>query len=149
MRAVIQRVKQASVSLAHKKTAEIEHGMLVFLSIDRDDSDKDVLHMADKIMDLRIFDDDQGFMNLSIKNTNGEILVVSQFTLHGDCRKGRRPSFSTAAPSEKAKRLYEDFVSHLRQQNISIKTGEFQAKMEIALINDGPVTLLLDSKKVF
>ncbi|NWF92875.1 MAG: D-tyrosyl-tRNA(Tyr) deacylase [Syntrophaceae bacterium] len=147
MRAVIQRVKSASVHVDGRVSGRIGKGLLILLGVARGDDEKDVSFMVSKLPDLRIFEDETGKFNLSLKETGGELLVVSQFTLYGDCRKGRRPSFTEAEEPTAAKALYERLVSRLREEGIPVETGEFQAKMEVHLINDGPVTLILDSKK--
>lgn len=149
MRVVVQRVKTASVTVAGRITGQINSGLLVLLGISPKDTDQDIAYLSDKIVNLRIFDDDQGLMNLSLLDVKGSILVVSQFTLYGDCRKGRRPSYSKAARPEQAKGLYEQFIQAVMGHDLPVANGEFQAMMEIHLINDGPVTLLLDSKKDF
>lgn len=149
MRAVIQRVKCADVRVGEVVTGSIGHGLLILLGVHGRDTEKDVGWMADKIINLRIFDDPQGKMNLSLRDTGGSLLVVSQFTLFGDCRKGRRPSWSQAAPPEHALALYENFVEAVRGHGIAVQTGRFQAMMDVTLTNDGPVTLLLDSHKTF
>jgi D-tyrosyl-tRNA(Tyr) deacylase len=146
MRAVIQRVKSASVYVDGRLSGKIGNGLLVFVGIGKRDGESDVSFMASKLPTLRIFEDASGKFNLSLKEVEGEVLVVSQFTLYGDCSKGRRPSFTEAEEPTTAKNLYERLVFRLREQGISIQTGEFQAKMEVHLVNDGPVTLLLDSK---
>jgi D-tyrosyl-tRNA(Tyr) deacylase len=147
MRAVIQRVKSAEVCVEDRVTGKIGKGLLVFLGVGKGDGEGDLSFLASKIPDLRIFEDDSGKFNLSLREVGGEVLVVSQFTLYGDCRKGRRPSFIEAEEPTLAKNFYEQFISKLRGQGISVQTGEFQAKMEVHLINDGPVTLLLDSRQ--
>jgi D-tyrosyl-tRNA(Tyr) deacylase len=129
-------------------SGQIKHGLLVLLGVAKGDGENDLSYMVSKIPDLRIFEDATGKFNLSLREIKGEVLVVSQFTLYGDCRKGRRPSFSDAEEPTAAKDLYERFVSRIREQGILMQTGEFQAKMEVHLINDGPVTLLLDSRQV-
>lgn len=149
MRAVVQKVSQASVMVNHETVGSIGMGFLVLLGVGSDDSEKDALYLAEKIGNLRVFPDEDGKMNLSLQDIAGEALVVSQFTLYGDCRKGRRPSFSSAAPPAEANRLYEYFAQCLRSQQIPVETGVFQAHMEVSLLNDGPVTLLLDSKGEF
>ncbi len=146
MRAVIQRVKQAKVEVANRTVGEIGNGILTFLGVGKEDTRDDADYLADKIVNLRIFEDNEGKLNLSLKDISGEILIVSQFTLYADCRKGRRPSFSLAAEPDHAQELYQYFISHVKTQGINTSTGEFQAKMEVELINDGPVTILLDSK---
>jgi len=145
MRAVVQRVKRAAVKVNEKSVGAIGPGLLVLLGVGRDDSEQDAVTLADKIVNLRIFDDDHGLMNLSLLETGGELLVVSQFTLYGDCRKGRRPSYSLAAPPAEAKNLYERFIQEVRTKNIRLATGRFQAMMEVSLTNNGPVTMLLDT----
>lgn len=149
MRAVIQRVSHAEVQVDNILTGTINHGLLVLLGVHGDDTDKDVRWLADKVINLRIFDDAAGIMNLSLLETDGSLLVVSQFTLFGDCRKGRRPSWSQAAPPETAQTIYLNFVEAVRKHGINTETGKFQADMEVKLTNDGPVTLLLDSHKKF
>ncbi len=149
MRAVVQRVKMASVEVEGEILGEIESGLVVFLGVGREDGPSDSEYLAGKIAGLRIFEDEKGLMNLSVQDLEGKILSISQFTLHGDCRKGRRPGFSGAAPPEKAEELYDLFCEKLREQNISVETGRFQAEMRIIVDNDGPVTMLLDSKKLF
>ena len=149
MRAVVQRVKSARVEVAGRITGEIEKGLLIFLGVGEGDSEKDCDYLANKIVNLRIFPDREGLMNLSLTDTGGEALVVSQFTLWGDCRKGRRPSFAKAADPQRAKELYEYFIDVLNKSGVRVATGEFQEMMDVHLVNDGPVTLLLDSSKVF
>ncbi|MFB3884700.1 MAG: D-aminoacyl-tRNA deacylase [Thermodesulfobacteriota bacterium] len=147
MRAVIQRVKSASVYVEDRLSGKIGNGLLVLIGVAKGDDESDVSFMALKLPTLRIFEDASGKFNLSLKETNGEILVVSQFTLYGDCSRGRRPSFTEAEEPAAAKNLYERLVSKLREEGLPVQTGEFQAKMEVHLVNDGPVTLLLDSRK--
>ncbi len=146
MRAVIQRVKESSVTVDNKIVGKIGKGLLVLLGVANEDKADDAEYLADKITNLRIFEDDNGKMNRSLLETGGELLVVSQFTLLGDCRKGRRPSFINAAHPEKANDLYEHFAKEVKQKGISLKTGRFRAMMEVSLINDGPVTIILESK---
>jgi D-tyrosyl-tRNA(Tyr) deacylase len=146
MRAVIQRVKSAQVYVDGRVTGKVGKGLLVLIGVGKGDGESDLSFLASKIPELRIFEDESGKFNLSLKEIGGEMLIVSQFTLYGDCRKGRRPSFTEAEEPAIAKNLYEQFISKLRQQGIVVQTGEFQAKMEVHLINDGPVTLLLDSR---
>jgi len=146
MRAVIQRVKSAAVYVDGRSAGEIGKGLLVLAGVGRGDEEKDASYMASKLPDLRIFEDASGKFNLSLKEVGGSMLVVSQFTLYGDCRKGRRPSFIDAAEPAEARSLYEQLVLKLKEQGIPVATGEFQAKMEVHLINDGPVTILLDSR---
>ncbi len=145
MRAVIQRVTASDVQVDHEIVGRIGSGLLVLLGISRSDEQKDADYLADKVVHLRIFEDDEGKMNRSLLETRGEVLVVSQFTLLGDCRKGRRPSFVEAAPPERAEQLYEYFVDQLRLKGTTVCTGQFQAKMAVSLVNDGPVTLILES----
>lgn len=149
MRAVVQRVTQASVSVADRCTGKIDAGMVILLGVGQEDTATDARALADKVVNLRIFDDDQGQMNRSLAETGGAVLVVSQFTLFGDCRKGRRPSYASAARPEMARPLYELFIDEVRARNVTVATGEFQAMMTVTLANDGPVTLLLDSRKLF
>ena len=146
MKAVIQRVKSAEVLVDDRVSGKIEKGLLVFLGVGKGDSESDISFLSSKIPELRIFEDESGKFNLSLKEIGGEMLVVSQFTLYADCRRGRRPSFTDAEEPGTAKHLYEQFVSRVREQGITVQTGEFQAKMEVHLINDGLVTLLLDSR---
>ncbi len=145
MRAVVQRVNSSSVRIDAKMVAQIGAGILVFLGVGVHDSTKDADYLAQKISNLRIFEDEKGKMNRSLIETGGDMLVVSQFTLLADCRKGRRPSFVQAAPPEKASQLYEHFVTRVRQKGIEVATGRFQAMMAVSLINHGPVTLILES----
>jgi len=147
LRAVVQRVSQASVCVEGQICGAIGPGLLVLLGVGKEDSALDAVLLADKIANLRIFDDEQGLMNLSLLEVQGEMLVVSQFTLFGDCRKGRRPSYSTAAPPEEAALLYEQFIGEIRARQITVATGKFQTMMDVSLVNNGPVTLLLDTKK--
>ncbi|MGZ3515191.1 MAG: D-aminoacyl-tRNA deacylase [Thermodesulfobacteriota bacterium] len=147
MRAVIQRVKSAHVCVDNRVTGSIERGLLLLLGVGKGDSESDISFLTSKIPELRIFEDESGKFNLSLKEIGGEMLVVSQFTLYADYRRGRRPSFTEAEEPNTAKHLYEKFILRLRDQGIKVQTGEFQAKMEVHLINDGPVTLLLDSRQ--
>ncbi len=147
MRAVIQRVKSAQVCVDGRVSGKIGKGLLVLLGVGKGDGERDLSFLTSKIPELRIFEDDSGKFNLSLKEIDGEILVVSQFTLFGDCRKGRRPSFTEAEEPSTAKYLYEQFILKLKEEGIPVQTGEFQAKMEVHLVNDGPVTLLLDSRQ--
>ncbi len=149
MRAVVQRVKEASVHVNGVVIGAIQAGLLVLLGVDENDADPDVRYIADKVAEMRIFRDEDGKFNRSVEEAGGAVLVVSQFTLHGDCRRGRRPSFSRAARPEKAIPLYESVVSALRARGLTVATGEFGAMMDVHIINDGPVTLLLDSEKQF
>lgn len=145
----MQRVGSARVTVGERTTGEIGGGLLVLLGVEQGDGPSDVRYISSRIRDLRIFPDDAGKMNRSVNDTHGGVLVVSQFTLSGDARNGRRPSFVTAAPPEIARLLYEDVVRELRGSGLRVETGEFQAMMQVALVNDGPVTILLDSRKTF
>jgi D-tyrosyl-tRNA(Tyr) deacylase len=149
MRAVLQRVTRACVRVGEKVSGEIGSGLVVLLGIAHDDTDSDIKYLVEKIAAIRIFDDADGRMNLSIKEVEGALFVVSQFTLYGDARRGRRPSWSEAAPPEVAEPLYEAFVRQARHSVERVETGSFRAMMQLELINDGPVTILLDSRKKF
>ena len=149
MRVVAQRVKRAQVVVGDVVAGNIGEGLLIFLGIGEDDNEKHCDYLVDKIANLRIFSDEKGLMNYSLLDKGCEVLVVSQFTLFGDCRKGRRPSFTKAARPERAKLLYEYFIARLKMTGIPVQTGIFQETMEVHLINDGPVTLLIDSEKHF
>ena len=149
VRAVIQRVLRGAVRVDGKLVGKIGPGVVVFLGIGQKDQREDIKYLTEKIVNLRIFEDSQEKMNLSLLDTRGELLIISQFTLYGDCRRGRRPSFSNAADPEKAERLYEDFLSELKKYNLSVKSGQFQAMMDVDLVNTGPVTILLDSQRNF
>lgn len=149
MRSVVQRVRDCSVTVEGKRVSSIEKGILVYLGIGRQDTEKDAQMMADKILHLRLFPDAEGKMNLSVLDVGGEVLVVSQFTLYGDTRKGRRPSYDEAAPPSQAEPLFQFFLQELGRYGIVPKAGVFQAKMEVAYVNVGPITLLVDSKKTF
>ena len=149
MRAVVQRVSSSRVTVDERVTGEVKKGLLVLLGVTHDDTSKDVDYMVDKVTNLRIFEDENDKMNLSLKDIEGEVMAVSRFTLYGDARKGRRPSFSDAARPDVANPLYEEFVEKLRAQGITVGTGEFGAHMMVELTNDGPVTILLESKKAF
>lgn len=160
MRAVVQRVKSAKVDIAKVDVAnettgereligEIGRGFMILLGVEQGDTDDDLRYLVEKVIGLRVFEDEQGKMNLSIQEVGGEFLVVSQFTLLGDCRKGRRPSFIDAAPPEIGNAYYEKFVEALRAQNFRVATGRFRADMDVSLVNTGPVTILLDSRKKF
>jgi D-tyrosyl-tRNA(Tyr) deacylase len=155
MRAVVQRVASASVAVGDRTVGSIDHGLLVFVGVERDDGPVDVQYIAGKVRDLRVFEDSPAHgetarhLNRSVQDAGGSVLVISQFTLAADCRKGRRPSFDAAAAPELAKPLYEDVVRELRANGVTVATGEFQATMRVSLVNEGPVTLLLDSRKRF
>ncbi len=149
MRAVIQRVSEAAVRVDRRVVGEIGPGLLVLLGVDSDDTPDDADAMVKKITGLRCFNDEDGKFNLSLLDVGGAVLLISQFTLHGDCRRGRRPSFTQAAPPEQAVPLYEKVADLLRHRGISVATGSFGAHMHVHLVNDGPVTLLVDTKKVF
>ena len=146
MKAVLQRVKRASVTVEGQIVGQIGQGILILLGVEQGDSEADARQLADKTVDLRIFDDPQGKINLSLADVHGSLLVVSQFTLLGDCRKGRRPSFIHAAPPELAEKLYETFVAAAGVRGIPVATGKFRAMMDVELVNDGPVTLILESR---
>jgi D-tyrosyl-tRNA(Tyr) deacylase len=149
MRCVVQRVTSCSVTVEGETVGSIQKGLLVFLGVGADDSDREIEYCADKVINMRIYPDEQGKMNLSVLDTGGSILVVSQFTLYGDMRKGRRPSYNNAAPPEKAEEVYEKFLTRLRSLGLTPESGRFQAKMEVRSVNDGPVTMLVDSEKNF
>lgn len=147
MRAVVQRVSRASVTVDGKVNGSIEAGLLVFLGVGKDDDEKDVAFISDKIANLRIFECDEGKMNLSVQDIGGGVLLISQFTLFGDCRKGRRPDFTAAGPPDMAKKLYEQTIAAIKAKGVPVETGIFAAHMDIDSVNDGPVTLILDSKR--
>ncbi|MGA3347623.1 MAG: D-aminoacyl-tRNA deacylase [Candidatus Sulfotelmatobacter sp.] len=149
MRAVVQRVSRAQVSIDGEITGQIGLGLLVLLAVGRDDTEADAIYLAGKITGLRVFEDAQGKMNRSLQDAGGIVLAVSQFTLYGDVRRGKRPSFDAAALPEKARQLYEFFVEQIRAAGLRCETGRFQATMKVELINEGPVTILLDSAKIF
>lgn len=149
MRAVVQRVKRSCVKVNGETIGEISKGINVLVGITKDDNDEDLKYIKEKIFNLRIFSDENDKMNLSVKDVKGELLIISQFTLYGDARKGRRPSFIEALGGEEAIKLYNDFIELCKTEGLKIQTGEFGADMEVEIINDGPVTLLLDSKKNF
>ncbi|MGB0740348.1 MAG: D-aminoacyl-tRNA deacylase [Planctomycetaceae bacterium] len=149
MRAVIQRVSEASVTVDGQITGQIGMGFMILLGIAEDDTQQDVIWIAGKIAGLRVFEDTEGKMNLALADVSGAVLLVSQFTLYGDCRKGRRPSFVQAARPDKAIELYECVAAELRGMGLPVETGTFQAHMHVKLLNDGPVTLLLDSRRIF
>ena len=149
MRAVVQRVSRAKVTVAGEIAGEIGLGLLVLLGVGREDSEANADYLAEKIVGLRIFEDDGGKMNRSVLDVGGAVLVVSQFTLYGDARKGKRPSFDDAAPPQRARELYEYFVEKIRSAGLRCETGRFQEMMAVELVNEGPVTILLDSTKIF
>ena len=149
MRAVLQRVTRASVRVEGETVGEIGAGLVVLLGVAHDDTDADARYTLEKIVSLRVFDDEEGRMNLSLADAGGALLVVSQFTLYGDVRRGRRPSWSGAAPPERAEALYEYFVAEARRRVGRVETGSFRRMMEVELVGDGPVTILLDSRKLF
>jgi len=149
MRAVVQRVGRARVVVAGEVTGQIDQGLLVLVGVSREDTRADADYLADKIVGLRIFEDGSGKMNLDVTAVRGAVLVVSQFTLYGDTRRGRRPSFDAAAPPEEARLLYEYLVERIRAVGLLCQTGQFQQSMQVELVNDGPVTILLDSAKAF
>ena len=146
MKVVVQRVSQAEVRVGGEVVGRISRGMLVFVGVGKDDTEEDADYLAQKVMQLRMFEDSDGKMNLSSSETGAQVLVVSQFTLYGDCRKGRRPSFDAAADPQKGEKLYNHFVQELRGQNIKVETGQFRARMDVTLTNDGPVTFIIESK---
>jgi D-tyrosyl-tRNA(Tyr) deacylase len=149
MRAVVQRVTRAKVSVKHSTSGEIGLGLLVLLGVGHEDSEADARYLAEKIAGLRIFEDADGKMNRSVQDAGGSVLAVSQFTLYGDVRRGKRPSFDAAAPPEQARRLYEFFIERIRATGLRCESGRFQEMMQVELVNDGPVTILLDSRKAF
>lgn len=142
-------MSSAKVKVEGREISAIGPGLLVFLGVRSGDTEEDARYLAEKIAGLRVFPDGEGKMNLSVRDTGGNVLVVSQFTLYGDCRKGKRPSFSEAAPAKEAEKLYETFIGALKEQGLDVACGQFQAHMQVELVNDGPVTLLLDSDKLF
>lgn len=153
MRAVVQRVSRAKVTVRTAESewtsGEIGHGLLVLLGVAHEDTEADAVYLVEKIVGLRVFEDEDGKMNRSVQQVGGSVLVVSQFTLYGDVRRGKRPSFDDAAPPEAARKLYEFFVEHIRAAGLRCETGRFQEMMQVELVNEGPVTILLDSKKAF
>ena len=149
MRAVVQRTERADVRVKTEHIGKISGGLLVLLGVGQDDDSRDARYIAEKVTALRIFEDENDKMNLSVKDIGGEVMVISQFTLFGDCRKGRRPSFTSAAVPETAEKLYLEVVQMIKSKGIIVATGQFQADMKVSLVNDGPVTILLDSKKKF
>ena len=148
MRAVVQRVKNASVKVGGEICGQINEGLLVFLGISKEDTENDITYIADKLTGLRIFEDEDEKMNNSVVDINGELLIISQFTLYGDCRKGRRPSFDGAMRPPMAEEMYEKFVDYVKKSGLKTETGKFGADMKIELLNDGPVTIILDSTKI-
>lgn len=149
MRAILQRVSQGSVEIDSEVVGKIGPGLVIFLGIGQEDNESDIKYLAEKIINLRIFEDDAGKMNCSALDKKLELLVISQFTLYGDCRKGRRPSFSTAASPNEAALIYDKFITEINKYGLKVETGRFQAMMNIELVNTGPVTMLLDSKRIF
>ncbi|KGN03459.1 tyrosyl-tRNA deacylase [Clostridium novyi A str. 4570] len=149
MRAIVQRVKESSVSVDGKTIGEIKKGFTVLVGISKDDTIEDVKYLKKKVVNLRVFEDENGKLNKSLKDVDGEILIISQFTLYGDCRKGNRPSFIEALGGEDAKKLYLDFIDMCKEEINNVQTGEFGADMLVSIKNDGPVTLMIDSKKEF
>jgi len=149
MRAVVQRVSRAKVTVNGEITGQIGLGLLVLVGVGRDDTEADAIYLAEKITGLRVFEDDHEKMNRSVQDVGGSVLAVSQFTLYGDVRRGKRPSFDAATPTEKARQLYEFFVERIRASGLRCETGRFQEMMQVELVNDGPVTILLDSGKAF
>lgn len=149
MRAVVQRATKGKVTIQGETVGEIGQGLVVLLGVGQEDDEEDLEYLASKIVNLRIFYDEEGKMNRSVKDVGGQMLVVSQFTLYGDCRKGRRPSFIKAAPPDKANELYEEFVKRIEAEGITVATGRFQEEMLVEIHNDGPVTILLDSERQF
>ena len=149
MRVVVQRVASSKVIVDESTIGEINKGLLILLGVTHEDTSKDVDYLLDKIVNLRIFEDENDKMNLSLKDVNGELLVVSQFTLYGDCRKGRKPNFTNAAKPDLATSLYEEFIDKAKKEGIKVGTGKFGAHMMVDLVNDGPVTILIDSEKTF
>lgn len=148
MRAIIQRVKSASVKINGEIKGEAGEGLLIFLGVGKGDSDGDLRYIADKALGLRIFEDENGKMNRSVADISGDLLVISQFTLYGDCRKGKRPSFEGAMAPKEAEEMYERFVAYVKESGLKTETGEFGADMKVELLNDGPVTIILDSSKI-
>jgi D-tyrosyl-tRNA(Tyr) deacylase len=149
MRAVVQRVSRARVTVKEWTSGEIGHGLLVLLGVGHEDNESDAIYLGEKIVGLRIFEDEHGKMNRSVQDVGGSVLAVSQFTLYGDVRRGKRPSFDDAAPPEEARRLYEFFAQQIQASGLRCETGRFQEMMQVELVNDGPVTILLDSRKRF
>lgn len=148
MRAIVQRVKKSSVVVEGKITGSINKGLMVLVGISKEDSEEDLKYIKDKIINLRIFSDDNDKMNLSLLDVKGELLIVSQFTLYGDCRKGRRPNFMQSLGGHEAEKLYDKFVEMMKNEDINVQCGIFGADMEVNIVNDGPVTLILDSTKI-
>lgn len=144
MRCVLQRVASGEVRVSEQVVGKINRGILLYVAIGHDDTEDNLKWMAEKCSNIRVFDDEDGKMNHSVLEVSGEILIISQFTLYGDCKKGRRPSYSRSAPAEKARKLYELFVKEMRKRHTKVETGEFQAMMQVDYINDGPITLVID-----
>lgn len=149
MRAIVQKVKKAKVEVEGELVGKINHGLLVFVAVTDNDDDKDIDYIKKKIEKLRIFEDDQGKMNLSVADVGGELLIVSQFTLYGDVRKGNRPSFINSSSANKAEEYYEILIDKLKNDGFKVETGRFQTHMDVSLVNDGPVTIQLDSEKLY
>lgn len=149
MRAVVQRVTEASVTVDNECIGKVDKGFMVLLGVGKEDDETDMKYLADKILNLRVFEDEAGKMNISLLDISGELLVISQFTLFGDCRKGKRPSFDKAGHPDVANELYEKFVEYCKEQGVKTEKGKFGADMKVSLVNDGPVTIMLDSKKLF
>jgi D-tyrosyl-tRNA(Tyr) deacylase len=149
MRAVVQRVSRAEVRTEGRVVSSIGKGFLILLAVGQSDGEEDAVYLAHKVLNLRVFEDEQGKMNLSVRDVQGYLLVVSQFTLYGDCRKGNRPSFTGAAHPDRASLLYQAFIDHLKASGVPVSSGNFQTLMEVDLVNQGPVTILLDSQKTF
>lgn len=149
MRAVVQRVKRAAVNVGGSTVGEIDGGLLVYAGVQEGDTREDIDYIAKKVANLRVFEDEDGKMNLDVTSAGAEVLVISQFTLLGDARKGRRPSFSSAEPPDSARRIYEELIAALSAKGLNVQQGEFQAHMEVDSVNDGPITLLLDSRRLF
>ena len=149
MRSILQRVTRASVEVDGEIVGKIENGLLILLGVSDDDTEKDMKYIADKALNLRIFSDENDKMNLSVQDINGELLIISQFTLYGDCRKGRRPSFEQAGKPDYANMMYEKFIAYCSENGLNVQHGIFGADMKVSLLNNGPVTIMLDSKKIF
>lgn len=149
MRAIVQRVLSSNVKVDGEIVGSIKKGYNVLIGIGKDDTEEDLKYIKDKIINLRIFEDEEDKMNLSLKDVDGELLLISQFTLYGDCRKGRRPNFMNALGGEEAKNLFNNFITLCKEEGIKVETGVFGAHMEVTIVNDGPVTMIIDSKKIF